>query len=72
MQLFCFVEIVRGWGVLGWSRMSIDSAKIPPWESIPPCSLYASSFNQKREEGSWVQDFLLLPQGFESFPSDLP
>ena len=24
------------------------------------------------EEGRWVQDFLLLPQGFESLPSDLP
>ena len=23
------------------------------------------------EEGKWVQDFLLLPQGFESLPSDL-
>ena len=24
------------------------------------------------EKGRWVQDFLLLPHGFQSFPSDLP
>ena len=27
---------------------------------------------RRNEEGRWVQDFLLSPQGFESFHSDLP
>ena len=40
--------------------------------SISWCSLYSSGIDHGNEEGRWVQDFLLLPQGFESFPSDLP
>ena len=31
--------------------------------------LFVSGVNQGNEEGRWVQDFLVLPQGFGSFPS---
>ena len=37
---------------------------------ISPSNLYDPGFNQENEEGRRVQDFLLLPQEFQSFPSD--
>ena len=40
--------------------------------NILPSSLYGSGVNQVSEEGRCDQDFLFLPQGFESCPSNLP
>ena len=37
---------------------------------ISPSNLYDPGFDQENEEGRGVQDFLLLPQEFQSFPSD--
>ena len=54
-------------------NLFIASAKILRLEgSIPPSSLYGSGVDQWNEERRRVHDFLLLPKGFESFPSDLP
>ena len=74
--------IVGEWGK--WSRIEsylgpaeieslfFASAKIPKCKGrILPFSLYGSGIDQGNEEWRWAQDFILLPQGFESFPSDL-
>ena len=53
--------------------MFVAFAKIQEHEeSILPFSSYGSSVGQGNEEGREVQYFLLLPQGFEGFSSDLP
>ena len=39
--------------------------------SILPSSFHGSAIDQGKA-GRWVHDFLLLPQGLERFPSDLP
>ena len=39
--------------------------------SISPSSLYAFGVEKENKEGKWVQDFFMLPDGFEGFSSDL-
>ena len=52
--------------------LSIALTKISDGEgSTWPSSLYGSGVDQGNEERRCMQDFLLLPQEFESFPSDL-
>ena len=81
---FCFflgALIVNGEGLWGGAE-SIGPAEIATfinrfgWKSWVRGEYLAfqpngSGVKQRSEKGRWVQDFLLLPQGFESIPTDL-
>ena len=59
-------------GLLKSNVLLISLSEIPESEgSILPSSLYASGVGQGNKEGWWVQDFFLLPHGFEVYLSDL-